>query len=163
MGKCRPLGRVRLFKTHQASLFMGFPRQEYYSRLPFPYPGDLPDPGMEPRSSALQADSLLSQPPRDSLGHQGSPHFNRFKSTVQWHQGHSHCCVTITLRIPEFFSFSQIETSYPLNNKAPFSHPPSPCNQCFISCPYESDHFRYFIYVKSYTTCPSVTGLFHSA
>ena len=40
-----------------------FSRQEYWSELPFPSPGDLPDPGMEPRSTALQADSLLSEPP----------------------------------------------------------------------------------------------------
>ena len=37
---------------------MGFPRQEYWSGLPFPSPGDLSDPGIEPRSTALQADSL---------------------------------------------------------------------------------------------------------
>ena len=47
----------------QAPLSMGFPRQEYWSGLPFHSPGDLPDPGMEPRSLALQADSLLSYPP----------------------------------------------------------------------------------------------------
>ena len=44
--------------AHQASLFMGFFRQEYWSVLPFPSPGHLPDPGFEPRSPALQADSL---------------------------------------------------------------------------------------------------------
>ena len=42
---------------------MGFPRQEYWSGLPFPSPGDLPDPGIEPMSPALQADSLPSEPP----------------------------------------------------------------------------------------------------
>ena len=42
---------------------MGFFRQEYWSGLPFPSPGDLPDPGIEPGSPALQADSLLSEPP----------------------------------------------------------------------------------------------------
>ena len=42
---------------------MGFSRQEYWSRLLFPSPGDLPDPGIEPRSPALQADSLPSKPP----------------------------------------------------------------------------------------------------
>ena len=41
---------------------MGFSRQEYWSGLPFPSPGHLPDPGIEPRSPALQADSLLSEP-----------------------------------------------------------------------------------------------------
>ena len=43
---------------------MGFSRQEYRSGLPFPSPGDLPDPGIEPRSPALQADALPSEPPR---------------------------------------------------------------------------------------------------
>ena len=44
-------------------LSMEFPRQEYWSELPFPPPGDIPDPGMEPVSPALQADSLPSEPP----------------------------------------------------------------------------------------------------
>ena len=47
----------------QVPLSMAFSRQEYWSGLPFPSPGDLPDPGMEPGSSALQADSLPSEPP----------------------------------------------------------------------------------------------------
>ena len=42
---------------------MGLPRQESWSALPYPPPGDLPDPGIEPGSPALQADSLLSEPP----------------------------------------------------------------------------------------------------
>ena len=45
----------------QASLTMGFSRQEYWSGLPFPSPGDLPNPGIEPRSPALQADSLPTE------------------------------------------------------------------------------------------------------
>ena len=44
--------------THQAPLSMGFSRQEYWSGLPLPSPGDLPDPGIEPRSPALQADAF---------------------------------------------------------------------------------------------------------
>ena len=42
---------------------MGFSRQEYWSRLPYPSPGDLPNPGIKPRSCAWQTDSLLSEPP----------------------------------------------------------------------------------------------------
>ena len=42
---------------------MGFSRQEFWNGLPFPSPGDLPDPEIEPRSLALQADALLSEPP----------------------------------------------------------------------------------------------------
>ena len=49
--------------AHQAPLSMTFFRQEYWSGLPFPAPGDLIDPGMEPRSPALQANSLPSEPP----------------------------------------------------------------------------------------------------
>ena len=54
---------VRLFvipwtTAHQAPLSMGFPRQEYWSGLPFPSPGHLPDPGTESPSHALQVDSL---------------------------------------------------------------------------------------------------------
>ena len=44
-------------------MFVEFSGQEYWSGLPFPSPGDLPVPGIEPRSPALQADSLLSEPP----------------------------------------------------------------------------------------------------
>ena len=58
---------VWLFTTpwtaaHQAPLSTGFPRQEYWSGLPFPSPGDLPHPGIEPRTPALRTDSLLSEP-----------------------------------------------------------------------------------------------------
>ena len=60
--------------AHQALLSMGFPREEYWSGLSFPSPGDLPDPGIEPGSPALQAESLLSAPPRKPphLTHSGS-------------------------------------------------------------------------------------------
>ena len=47
--------------ARQAPLSMGFSRQEYWSGLPFPSPGDLPNPRIEPRSLALQADSLLTE------------------------------------------------------------------------------------------------------
>ena len=47
--------------AHQAPLSVGFSRQEYWSGLPFPSPGDLPDPGIKPRSPVLQADSLQTE------------------------------------------------------------------------------------------------------
>ena len=50
--------------SYQAPQSMEFPRQEYWSGLPFPSPGDLPDPGIEPGSPTLQADALPSEPPR---------------------------------------------------------------------------------------------------
>ena len=63
----KSLSRVRLFATpwtaaRQAPLFMGFSRQ-YWSGLPLPSPGNLPNPGIEPGSPALQADTLSSEPP----------------------------------------------------------------------------------------------------
>ena len=66
--KVKSLSRVQLFVTpwtvaYQAPPSMGFSRQEYWSGLPFPSPGDLPDTEIEPRSPALQADALLSEPP----------------------------------------------------------------------------------------------------
>ena len=51
----------------QSPLSMRFSRQGYWSRLPFPFPGDLPAPGIEPGSPALQADSLPSEPPEKPL------------------------------------------------------------------------------------------------
>ena len=60
--------RIQLFVTpsslaYQAPLSMGFSWQEYWSQMPFPSPGDLPDPGIEPGSPALEADALTSEPP----------------------------------------------------------------------------------------------------
>ena len=48
--------------VHQAPLSMGFSRQEYWSGLPFPSPGDLPNLGIKPRSPTLQTDALTSAP-----------------------------------------------------------------------------------------------------
>ena len=64
----KSLSCVQLFATpwmvaYQASLSMAFSRQEDWSGLPFPSPGDLPDPAIEPGSPALQADALPSEPP----------------------------------------------------------------------------------------------------
>ena len=65
--KVKLLSRVRLFATpwtvaYQAPPSMGFSRQEYWSGLPFPSPGDLPYPGIKPGSPAFQADALTSEP-----------------------------------------------------------------------------------------------------
>ena len=72
------LSRVHLFATQwtvarQAPLSMGFSRQEYWSGLPFPPPGDLPDPGMEPMPPASPAlvDKFLTALP---LRHLGNPY-----------------------------------------------------------------------------------------
>ena len=67
MWKCQSHSRVQLFVTpwteaHQAPLSMRFSSQRYWSGLPFPSPEDLPNPGIKPGSSALQADSLPTEP-----------------------------------------------------------------------------------------------------
>ena len=66
--KVKLLSRFRLFTTpwavaYQAPPSMRFSRQEYWSGVSFPLPGDFPDPGIEPRSPALEADALTSEPP----------------------------------------------------------------------------------------------------
>ena len=53
--------------AHQAPLSVGFPRQECWSRLPFPSPGDLPDPGIEPVSPALAGRFFTTEPPGKPL------------------------------------------------------------------------------------------------
>ena len=65
MACVKSLSRVQLFATpwtvaYQAPPFMGFSRQEYWSGLSFPSPGDLPNPGIKPVSPEFQADALTS-------------------------------------------------------------------------------------------------------
>ena len=80
--KVKLLSRVRLSATpwtvaYQAPPSMGFSRQEHWSGLPFPSPGDLHNPGIKPGSPALKADALTSEPP-------GKPNLKK-KSTVNIH------------------------------------------------------------------------------
>ena len=68
----KSVSRVQLFVTtwtvaYQAPPSMGFSRREYWSGVPFPSPGDLPDPGIKPWSPAFQADALTSEPPGKSM------------------------------------------------------------------------------------------------
>ena len=63
---CQTLFSTPWTVAYQAPLSMGFAKQEYWSELPFPSPGDLPNPGINPMSAASQADSL-------PLNHQGNP------------------------------------------------------------------------------------------
>ena len=83
--KVKSLSRIRLFATpwtvaHQAPPSMGFSRQEYWNGLPFPSPGDLPDPGIEPSSPALQEDALTSEPPGKPQG--GSKKKEKLKNKI---------------------------------------------------------------------------------
>ena len=75
--KVKSLSHVQLFVTPWAVAYldpssMGFSRQEYWSGLPFPSPGNLPDPGIEPGSAALQTDALPSEPPGKPSGKHGT-------------------------------------------------------------------------------------------
>ena len=102
---CQSLSCVQLFAilwtvAHQAPLSMKFSRQEYWSVLVFPSPEDLSNPGIEPGSPALQADSLPSEPPVEKLFKSNTSlfreirekaikiHKNTQKSSVQ---RYSHC------------------------------------------------------------------------
>ena len=83
----KSLSCVQLFVTpwtvaHQAPLSMGFSRQEYWSELPFPSPGDLPDPGIEPRSPTLQADALTSEPPGKPDGGVGKSQMSEWQKIL---------------------------------------------------------------------------------
>ena len=88
--KCSLLSHVWLFAipwtvAHQAPLSMGFSSPEFWSELPFLSPGDLPHPGKELGSPALQADSLLSEPPRKPMVKQ-SPNIPSFQSQHEFQQ-----------------------------------------------------------------------------
>ena len=65
--KVKSLSHVPWTVAYKAPLPMGFARQEYCSGFPCPSPGDLPNPGIEPWSSTLQADTLLSELPPGNL------------------------------------------------------------------------------------------------
>ena len=63
--------------ARQAPLLMGFPRQEYWSRLPFPSPGDLTHSGVEPKSSALADGFFSTEPPRKPRVQKQKPQYNK--------------------------------------------------------------------------------------
>ena len=86
--QAQSLSHIRLFATpwtvaHQAPLSVGFPRQEYWSRLPFPPPGELPDPGVKLSSPELQANSLPTEPPGRPCRDDMSP-LNKHLACVSW-------------------------------------------------------------------------------
>ena len=70
---------------------MGFSRQEYWSGLPFPSPGDLPNPGLEPGSPALYTDALPSEPPGKSLNVNGLNAPTKKQRLAEWIQKQDPC------------------------------------------------------------------------
>ena len=94
----------------QTSLPMEFSRQEYWSGLPFPSPGDLPEPEVEPRSPASQADSILSE----------LPWINSISSpslfSGEW---------KVELKIPNFLPWLGLSGDWPPSRSLPRAHPES--------------------------------------
>ena len=133
MTRAQSLSRVQLFATprtvaHQAALSVGFSRQQYWSALPFPSPGDLPNSGMEPRSFALQADSLLSEPPGESQRNEDDWQklqfcFLNFLPTQE--SGWRHCALLLHRSyplecLPGFLGQGNTETGSPGSLSSPF-------------------------------------------
>ena len=131
----------------QVPLSMGFSRQEYWSGLPFPSPGDLPDPGIKPRSPALQADDLppelwgkpqsrhppppLSPPSQQGIGGRKAtdPWLSVQFPPPQWSSPH--------LTFPVFLHDSLIETNLSLQGMTLYKRVPCrPQNLWVISGPY---------------------------
>ena len=85
----KALSRVQLFAipwtvAYQAAPYMGFSRQGYWSGLPFPFPGNLPNPRIKPGSLTLQADALLSEPPGKPLKINVKVDNSRASLVAQW-------------------------------------------------------------------------------
>ena len=75
VAKSRPTLATPWTVAYQVPLSVGFPRQKYWSGLPFPSQGDLPDPGIEPASPALADEILTTKPP-------GKPSFLYYRSII---------------------------------------------------------------------------------
>ena len=73
--------------AHQVPLSLGFSKQEYWSKLPLPSPGDLPDPGIEPKSPEFQADSFLPEPPGNGHDQLLTTFSASFHSLEKWGLG----------------------------------------------------------------------------
>ena len=103
----------------QAPLSMGFPRQEYWSGLPFPSPGDPPDPGMEPMSRALAGRFFTTEP----LGKPNNVNNTDvklafvaiFECTIQWYWLHAQWCANIITDYSQNFSSPWAENPCPLS------------------------------------------------
>ena len=120
--KVKSLSRVRLFATpwtlaYQAPPSMGFSRQEYWSGLPFPSPGDLPNPGIKPRSLTLQADALPSEP--QEFAHRSTKTFSSVTQscpTLCDPMNHSMPGLPVHRQLPEFTQTHDIESVMPSNH-----------------------------------------------
>ena len=137
--KVKSLSRVWLFATpwtvgHQAPPSMGFPRQEYRNGLPFPSPRDLPDPGIEPGSPALQADALTSEPsekPRSVVKYLQHFYLSVFKAEFSFFP---YSKATSSLESPIFMPpaqyFSEVWISFCSHQQLISEDFSSPCCSC---------------------------------
>ena len=128
------LSSVQLFVTlwtitRQASLAMGLSRQEYWSGLPFPPPGDLPNPGIEPRSPALQAHSL----PTES---HGKPSLCRTSMQIS----HNYICIYMNTYIHLYLS-----TPIPALYMSPCVRAPFFCSSSSLLLVIYSTHDRIYV------------------
>ena len=106
----KSFSRVRLSATpwtvaYQAPSSIGFSRQEYWSGLPFPSPGDLPDPGIELGSPALRADALTSEPPGKPKGSTKKllELIDKFSKVIEYKSQHtnSSCSYILIMNFPK--------------------------------------------------------------
>ena len=149
--------------ARQAPLSRGFSRQEYWSGLPCPSPGDLPDPRGEPRSPALQADSLL-------LNHQGSPKCSiKIQVPGSDLQGSrksapTHLCFSFTFSAPVMF----LDTSpaqdfaplFPLSGKIDSYGTLPPSSMCsHVSCLLRSPAHTQPLYLPYVVGVPNICPL----
>ena len=137
----------------------GFSRQEYWSGLPCPPPGDRPNPGIEPRSPALQTDSSPSEPPRKPIYVLSNSHvFSPVLLTTIT------MCASIHIRSWEQLFPPIFQRLYPLTTFTYFPHPPGPHNMSlflwvqflfyfyFFDFTYNWDHTVFIFYYVTYFT-----------
>ena len=132
-------------EAYQARPSMEFSRQEYWSELPFPSPGNLPDLGIEPRSPELQADSLPSEPP-------GKPSLFVYvviMLLIYW-------CAQYNLNDPQNHSSYNWKFVFFDQHLPNVLYSPNPWQPQFSSFRV----FRSHIWVRSYSICLSLSGLF---
>ena len=123
----KSLSRVRLFAipltvAYQSPQSMEFSRQEYWSGLPFPSPGDLPDPRIEPRSTALQADALPSEPP--GIKSQECKYKVQVQNTAELHLDVWDLPIPVIRPVPSALAVRFVSTGPPGKSSPGFFHQP---------------------------------------
>ena len=105
---CRTLSDPTDCMQHQDPLSMGFPRQEYWCGLPFPPPGDLPDPEIQPSSPALAGGFFTTEPPRKPAVAPRKQQNQPSPIAVTWSQDFGDGCSSVFPDLPLIFSFCSV-------------------------------------------------------